>query len=80
MNTAHTTVDHVSAKARPRDSTTRGFFGVSHPQLTAFFTSAPILASSAAVNFSSAKVVGHMAPSSRFAASLKPDDAYLVLN
>src|SRR5258708_23130286 len=50
------------------------------PQLTAFFTSAPILASSAAVNFVSAKAVGHMAPSSRFAWSLKPSVAYLVLN
>src|SRR5881398_3442899 len=50
------------------------------PQLTAFFTSAPILASSAAVNSLSAKEVGHMAPSSRFASSLKPNVAYLVLN
>src|SRR5437870_5438407 len=50
------------------------------PQLTAFFTSAPILASSAAVNSFSAKAVGHMAPSSRFAWSLKPSVAYLVLN
>jgi hypothetical protein len=32
------------------------------PQLTAFFTSAPIVASSAAVNSFSAKEVGHMAP------------------
>src|SRR5512132_3225626 len=50
------------------------------PQLTAFFTSAPILASSAAVNSVRAKAVGHMAPSSRFALSLKPSVAYLVLN
>src|SRR2546421_11527432 len=50
------------------------------PQLTAFFTSAPILASSAVVNSFSAKAVGHMAPSSRFALSLKPNVAYLVLN
>src|SRR5438270_8958096 len=50
------------------------------PQLTAFFTSALILASSAAVNPFSAKTVGHMAPSSRFALSLKPNVAYLVLN
>src|SRR5437879_8308813 len=50
------------------------------PQLTAFFTSAPILASSAAVNRFSAKATGHRAPSSRFAASLKPNVAYLVLN
>src|SRR6202521_31320 len=50
------------------------------PQLTAFFTSAPILASSAAVNSVSAKATGHTAPSSRFAASLKPNVEYLVLN
>src|SRR5580698_7787525 len=50
------------------------------PQLTAFFTSAPILASSAAVNSVSAKAVGHMAPSSRFASCMKPNVAYLVLN
>src|SRR6266571_3816033 len=50
------------------------------PQLTAFFTSAPILASSLAVNSVRAKAVGHIAPSSRFALSLKPSVAYLVLN
>src|SRR5881392_4445598 len=50
------------------------------PQLTAFFTSAPIFASSAAVNSFSAKAVGHMAPSSRFAWCMKPNVAYLVLN
>src|SRR6266487_3120096 len=50
------------------------------PQLTAFFTSATIFFSSAAVNSLSAKEVGHMAPSSRFALSLKPNVAYLVLN
>src|SRR5215213_2125540 len=50
------------------------------PQLTAFFTSAPILASSAAVNSFSAKEVGHIAPLSRFAVSLKPNVAYLDLN
>jgi hypothetical protein len=49
-------------------------------QLTAFFTSAPIFASSAAVNSFSAKEVGHMAPLSRFASSLKPNVAYLELN
>jgi hypothetical protein len=49
-------------------------------QLTAFFTSALIFASSVAVNFVSAKEVGHMAPSSRFAVALKPNDAYLSLN
>src|SRR5512142_2897416 len=50
------------------------------PQLTAFFTSAPILATSAVVNSFSAKEVGHVAPSSRFALSLKPNVAYLILN
>src|SRR5438477_12862826 len=49
------------------------------PQLTAFFTSALILASSVAVNSVSAKAVGHMAPSSRFAASWKPNVEYLEL-
>jgi hypothetical protein len=49
------------------------------PQRTAFFTSAAILASSAAVNSVSAKAVGHMAPSSRFAASWKPNVEYLEL-
>jgi len=47
-------------------------------QATAFFTSAPILASSAAVNLISAKVTGHTVPSSRVALSLKPNVAYLV--
>lgn len=50
------------------------------PQLTAFFTSATIFASSAAVSSFSAKVTGHITPSSRFAISLKPNVAYLVLN
>src|SRR5215472_4338867 len=55
--------------------------GVEHsPQLTAFFTSATILASLAAVNFVRAKAVGHIVPSSRCASSLKPSVAYLVLN
>jgi hypothetical protein len=54
--------------------------GLLSPQLTAFFTSAPILASSAAVNSFSAKAVGHMAPSSRFASCMKPNVVYLVLN
>src|SRR5215204_1002607 len=49
-------------------------------QLTALFTSALIFASSVAVNSFSAKEVGHMAPSSRFASSLKLNVAYLVLN
>src|SRR5437867_10306327 len=51
-----------------------------HAYFTAFFTSAAILASSVAVNPFSAKAVGHIAPSSRFALSLKPSVAYLVLN
>src|SRR5512132_3327740 len=50
------------------------------PQRTAFFTSAAIFFSSAAVNFVSAKEVGHMLPSSRFAASSKPNVAYLEPN
>ena len=50
------------------------------PQLTAFFTSAPIFASSAAVSFISAQEVGHMLPSSSFASSLKPKVAYRALN
>jgi hypothetical protein len=49
-------------------------------QLTAFFTSALILASSVAVSSFSANEVGHMAPSSRFAVALKPNVAYLSLN
>src|SRR5262245_63276651 len=39
-----------------------------------------ILASPVAVNCFSAKLVGHMTPSSRFASSLKPNVAYLALN
>jgi hypothetical protein len=50
------------------------------PQLTAFFTSAPILTSSVAVNSFSAKATGHTVPSSRFALSLKPNVTYLALN
>jgi hypothetical protein len=42
--------------------------GLLRPQLTAFFTSAPIRASSAAVYSFSAKAIGHRVPSSRFAA------------
>jgi hypothetical protein len=49
-------------------------------QLTAFFTSASIRASLAGVNSFSAYWIGHMASSSRFALSLKPSVAYLVLN
>jgi hypothetical protein len=50
------------------------------PQRTAFCTSAPIRASSAAVTSVSAKAVGPMAPSSRCAVALKPSIAYRVLN
>jgi hypothetical protein len=50
------------------------------PRLTAFFTIDTIFISSAAVNSVRAKAVGHMAPSSRFALSLKPNVAYFVLN
>src|SRR5215207_9840984 len=50
------------------------------PQRTAFFTSAAIFFSSAAVSSFSAKEVGHMSPSSRLAESLKPNVAYLALN
>jgi hypothetical protein len=52
----------------------------SEPQLTALFTSVAIVFSSAAVSFVSAKELGHIVPSSRFALSLKPRVAYLVLN
>src|SRR6266702_827911 len=64
---------------RPGPAPSRGSVRLS-PQPTAFFTSAPIFASSAAVNSFSAKATGHRAPSSRFAASLKPNVPYLVLN
>src|SRR3990170_887923 len=69
-------VGFVGATEDPR----AGPSGEVSPHLTAFFTSAPIFASSAAVNSFSAKEVGHMAPSSRFASSLKPNVAYLDLN
>ena len=49
-------------------------------QLTAFFMSALIFASSVAVRSLSANSTGHMAPSSRLALSLNPNVAYLVLN
>src|SRR3972149_3047706 len=69
-------VGSVGATEDPR----AGPGGELSPQLTAFLTSAPIFASSAAVNSFSAKEVGHKAPSSRFASSLKPNVAYLDLN
>ena len=49
-------------------------------RLTAFFTSAAIFFSSAAVSSFSANEVGHISPLSRFARSLKPSVAYLDLN
>ncbi len=49
-------------------------------QATALFTRVAILASSAGVRSFSAKSVGHMWPSSRFASSLKPSVVYRVLN
>jgi hypothetical protein len=52
----------------------------SRAQLAALFTSSPIFASSVAPSSLSANEVGHMAPSSRFAASLKPSVAYLASN
>ena len=60
---------------------TRRGAGLGGPaQSAALFTSAPIFASSAAVSSFSANEVAHMAPSSRFASSLKPSVAYLALN
>src|SRR5436853_6972837 len=65
-----------SSTARQRPSLSLRF----QSSLTAFLTSVLILASSVPVNAFSAKATGHMAPSSRFASSLKPRVAYLVLN
>jgi hypothetical protein len=69
-----------NASSRPTIPPRAGPSDQLSPQLTAFFTSAAIFASSAAVNSFSAKATGHRAPLSRFAASLKPNVAYLVLN
>src|SRR3989304_593454 len=66
----------AGASPRPAARARAGASGELSPQLTALFTSAPILASAAAVNSVSAKEVGHMAPSSRFASSLKPNVEY----
>jgi len=72
---------HAGAPRPDRSSRLgRGASDQLSPQLTAFFTSAAIFAPSAAVNSFSAKEVGHMAPWSRFAASSKPNVAYLELN
>jgi hypothetical protein len=76
----HRTRQDVGREREPDEGTEfaggRGPYG----QLAAFFTSAVILASSVAVNSCSANSTGQMAPSSRFALSLKPNVAYLVLN
>ena len=64
-----------SNRARPRVQRS-----MLNAQRTAFFTSAAIFASSAAVSSLSAKATGHRAPSSRCALSLKPSVAYRVLN
>jgi len=50
------------------------------PQLAALLTSLPIFSSTAALSLFKAKEVGQMSPSSRFAASWKPNVAYLDLN
>src|SRR5919206_90839 len=65
---------------RSRGPPSAGPRGAIGAQLTALLTSATILSSSAAVSSLSAKATGHSAPSSRFALSLKPKVAYLVLN
>ncbi len=52
----------------------------SGPQRTAFFTSAAIVFSSAAVSSFKANAIGHIVPLSRFAESLKPSIAYRSLN
>ena len=70
----------ANASSGPTIPPRAGASGEISPQPTAFFTSATILASSAAVNSFSAKETGHMLPSSRFASSLKPNVAYLDLN
>jgi hypothetical protein len=71
----------TSSTERPRDvaQVLRGDGSVGHarsvPQLTAFFTSEAIFFSSAAVSSFSAKEIGHMAPWSTFALSLKANVA-----
>jgi hypothetical protein len=64
---------HVANSARPSPPPPSGGSISAHR----FLTSAAILFSSAVVNFVNAKEVGHMAPSSRFAASWKPNVEYL---
>ena len=72
--------EHGHRPGRSRDDRLDDGERAGEPHPTAFFTSAPIRASSAAVSSFSANAVGHIAPSSRFALSLKPNVAYLVLN
>ena len=67
-------------RCRPTVAPGAGPRGECGRQLTAFFTSARILSSTAAVNSFSAKEVGHRAPSSSLASSLKPSVAYRELN
>src|SRR5215831_2301283 len=55
--------------------TGRLHFRLSGPQVAAFLISATILDSSSDVSFVSAQYVGHIAPSSRLALSLKPSVA-----
>lgn len=66
----------------PRSSVSAraGMAGGRRPQPTAFFTRASIFFSTAGVSSFSAKEVGHISPSSRFAVSLKPSVLYLALN
>jgi hypothetical protein len=68
-----------SHSAQCRFTALRRVYNLLVPQLTAFFTSAPTLGSSAAVNSLRARAVGQMVPSSRFAVSLKPSVSYLEL-
>src|SRR5215210_2412210 len=70
----------TTAKAAVESASARGRKAEIRPQRTAFFTRAAIRASSLGVNSVSANEVAHMAPSSRFAVSLKPNVAYLELN
>ncbi len=73
----------AGAAARPRGDA-HGVGGDAlrlRTQLTAFFRSAAIFASSAAVSFVvNAKAVGHIVPSSSFAMPSKPSVEYRALN
>src|SRR6476646_9906470 len=67
-------VPHVLATT-PADDHVESLEPPARSYLTAFFTSAAIRFSSAAVSSFSANTTGHIAPSSRFAVSLKPNVA-----